>query len=43
MALKRKICRWWYDHVQSVYYNLLMKWVFLPLGGEDRFRNRNRG
>jgi demethylmenaquinone methyltransferase/2-methoxy-6-polyprenyl-1,4-benzoquinol methylase len=34
----RRLYRWWYDHVQSLYYDLLMLWCFLPFGGERRFR-----
>lgn len=34
----RRWYRWWYDHVQSVYYDALMVWCFLPFGGERRFR-----
>jgi len=32
--------RWFYDHVQSRYYDLLMKWCFLPFGGETKVRTR---
>jgi ubiquinone/menaquinone biosynthesis C-methylase UbiE len=32
--------RWFYDHVQSRYYDLLMKWCFLPFGGERKLRTR---
>jgi ubiquinone/menaquinone biosynthesis C-methylase UbiE len=34
MVLNRKSYRWFYDHVHSRYYNLLIKWCFLPFGGE---------
>ena len=34
----RKLYTWFYDNVQSRYYNLLLKWCFLPLGGEARVR-----
>ena len=30
--------RWFYDHIHSRYYDLLMKWCFLPSGGEARCR-----
>jgi len=29
---------WFYDQVQSRYYDLLVKWCFLPLGGERKVR-----
>jgi demethylmenaquinone methyltransferase/2-methoxy-6-polyprenyl-1,4-benzoquinol methylase len=35
----RRIYRWFYDNVHSVYYDLLMKWCYLPLGGELKCRN----
>jgi len=31
--------KWFYDNIHSCYYNLLMKWSFLPLGGEKRCRD----
>lgn len=34
----RKSYKWFYDHLHSHYYNLLMKWCFLPFGGEQKFR-----
>jgi len=30
--------KWFYDNVHSRYYNLLMTWCFLPLGGEHSAR-----
>jgi ubiquinone/menaquinone biosynthesis C-methylase UbiE len=38
VTLKRKTYKWFYDHIHSWYYNLLMHWCFLPFGGETRFR-----
>jgi ubiquinone/menaquinone biosynthesis C-methylase UbiE len=38
MALNRRTYRWFYDHIHSRYYNLLLKWCFLPFGGETRCR-----
>ena len=38
MGSDRKLYTWFYDTVQSRYYNLLLKWCFLPLGGERRVR-----
>jgi ubiquinone/menaquinone biosynthesis C-methylase UbiE len=38
MILERKTYKWFYDHIHSYYYNLLMKWCFLPFGGEAGFR-----
>jgi ubiquinone/menaquinone biosynthesis C-methylase UbiE len=38
MAWNRKSYKWFYDHIHSHYYALLIKWCFLPFGGEDRVR-----
>ena len=38
MASNRKLYRWFYDHIGSRYYNLLVKWCFLPLGDEQKVR-----
>lgn len=38
MTFDRKGYRWFYDHVHSRYYNLLMKWCFFPWGGERKVR-----
>jgi demethylmenaquinone methyltransferase/2-methoxy-6-polyprenyl-1,4-benzoquinol methylase len=38
MGSDRKLYTWFYDTIQSRYYNLLLKWCFLPLGGERRVR-----
>jgi ubiquinone/menaquinone biosynthesis C-methylase UbiE len=38
MVLNRKSYKWFYDNVQSHYYNLAMKWCFLPFGGERKCR-----
>ena len=38
MALDRKSYKWFYDHIHSHYYNLLIKWCFLPFGGETKCR-----
>jgi ubiquinone/menaquinone biosynthesis C-methylase UbiE len=40
MVLARKTYRWFYDHIHSRYYNLLVKWCFLPFGGEANCRER---
>lgn len=40
MALNRKSYKWFYDHIHSHYYNLAMKWCFLPFGGERRCRQQ---
>ncbi len=36
--MDRESYKWFYDHIQSRYYDLLMRWCFLPLGGETRCR-----
>lgn len=38
MVLSKKTYKWFYDHVHSKYYSLLMKWCFLPFGGERKCR-----
>lgn len=38
MTLDRRSYRWFYDHVHSTYYDLLVKWCFLPFGGDARLR-----
>ena len=40
MVLNRRVYKWLYDHVHSHYYNFLIKWCTLPLGGEKRFRKK---
>jgi ubiquinone/menaquinone biosynthesis C-methylase UbiE len=37
--VKRERYKWFYDHIHSRYYNLLMQWCSLPAGGERRWRN----
>jgi len=39
VTLSRKTYKWYYDRIGSRYYDLLMKWCFLPLGGENRCRD----
>ncbi len=36
--LDRKSYRWFYDNIHSRYYDLLMKYCFLPFGGETKCR-----
>lgn len=38
MVLDRNTYKWFYDHVHSHYYNLLIKWCLLPFGGEANCR-----
>ena len=38
MTKDRKWYKWFYDNIQSHYYNLLIKWCFLPFGGEEKCR-----
>lgn len=38
MVLNRKSYQWFYDNIHFRYYNLAMKWCFLPFGGERRCR-----
>jgi demethylmenaquinone methyltransferase/2-methoxy-6-polyprenyl-1,4-benzoquinol methylase len=39
MSKYRRGYIWFYDNIQSIYYDLLMKWCYLPFGGEFRIRN----
>jgi demethylmenaquinone methyltransferase/2-methoxy-6-polyprenyl-1,4-benzoquinol methylase len=36
--MNRKLYKWWYDHVESKFYDLLIRWLALPFGGEARLR-----
>jgi len=38
MVLSRESYTWFYDHVHSHYYNLLIKYCLLPFGGEAKCR-----
>jgi demethylmenaquinone methyltransferase/2-methoxy-6-polyprenyl-1,4-benzoquinol methylase len=38
MVLNRSSYKWFYDNIHSRYYDLAMKWCFLPFGGEKRCR-----
>ena len=30
--------KWFYDHIHSTYYNLMIAWILLPFGGEATWR-----
>jgi len=34
----RRLYRWFYDNIGSRYYNVMIKWAFLPFGGEAKVR-----
>ena len=38
MSLDKNSYKWFYDNIQSHYYDLAMKWCFLPFGGERKCR-----
>ena len=38
--MNRRLYKWWYDHIESHFYNLLLRWCTMPLGGERRLRMR---
>ena len=40
MYFKKSTYRWLYDHIHSKYYNLLLKFCFLPFRGERKFREK---
>jgi ubiquinone/menaquinone biosynthesis C-methylase UbiE len=31
--------KWWYDNIESRYYNLMVAYCFLPFGGEKKARS----
>ena len=35
-----RLYRWFYDKIYSHLYDLAIAWVFMPFGGERRFRNK---
>lgn len=37
-AENKRAYKWFYDHIHSVWYDLLMKYCFLPAGGERKCR-----
>lgn len=36
--MNKKVYRWFYDNILSVYYDLAMKYCLLPVGGEENCR-----
>lgn len=40
MPITRDRYRWYYDHIACYGYDLLLKWLFLPFGGERRVRKQ---
>jgi demethylmenaquinone methyltransferase/2-methoxy-6-polyprenyl-1,4-benzoquinol methylase len=40
MILNKRSYRWFYDHIHSHYYDLMIKWCALPFGGEKNLRKR---
>jgi len=38
MSFSKNTYRWFYDNIQSRYYDLMLRWCMLPLGGEDKVR-----
>jgi demethylmenaquinone methyltransferase/2-methoxy-6-polyprenyl-1,4-benzoquinol methylase len=39
MAISGKAYRWYYDTIACRYYDLMIKWCFLPFGGETTVRS----
>ncbi len=37
-AHRRPAYKWWYDHLESRFYDVGLRWFMLPFGGERRFR-----
>ena len=40
MRLNKNEYKWFYDNIQSHYYNNIIKWIALPLGGEETWRKK---
>jgi demethylmenaquinone methyltransferase/2-methoxy-6-polyprenyl-1,4-benzoquinol methylase len=40
MILNKQSYRWFYDRIHSRYYDLMIKWIALPFGGEQKIRKR---
>jgi len=38
--MNKKLYKWWYDNIGSRFYNLLLKWLSLPFGGEKKMRSK---
>jgi ubiquinone/menaquinone biosynthesis C-methylase UbiE len=36
--MNRKTYKWWYDHIESKFYDLMIRWLALPFGGEAKLR-----
>ncbi len=39
-TMNKQRYKWFYDHVHSRYYNLMIKWILLPFGGEAKWRRK---
>jgi demethylmenaquinone methyltransferase/2-methoxy-6-polyprenyl-1,4-benzoquinol methylase len=39
-TMNKEHYKWFYDHVHSRYYNLMIKWILLPFGGEAKWRRK---
>ena len=38
MNNSRNFYKWFYNNIHCHYYNILVKWCFLPFGGENKVR-----
>ena len=38
--MSKKLYKWWYDNIESKFYNVMIKWLSLPFGGERRMRRK---
>ncbi len=36
--MSKRSYKWFYDHIHSKYYDLVMWWCYLPFGGEEKCR-----
>ncbi|UCG57682.1 MAG: methyltransferase domain-containing protein [Phycisphaerales bacterium] len=38
--MNEKLYKWWYDNIESKFYNPMIKWIMLPFGGEAALRRK---
>jgi ubiquinone/menaquinone biosynthesis C-methylase UbiE len=36
--MNQKNYKWWYDNIESKFYDLMIKWIAIPFGGETKLR-----
>jgi len=38
--MNTKLYKWWYNNIESKFYDLMIKWMSLPFGGETAMRKK---